>query len=83
MSTPAPLVGLSKAEALSVQDSASIADLEWEDRYERSRARQCWADTTGYLWSGSVGDVCVTQGPFPCPLGLCPVHCKEVHVCKA
>lgn len=83
MSTPAPLVGLSKAEALSVQDSASLADLEWQERYDRGRHGECWADSHDYTWSRGVGEVCVTRGPFDCPLGLCPVHCKEVHVCKA
>jgi hypothetical protein len=70
-------------EKLTTDELLNIGRLQMMENYGRERHLQCWADEVfGRGWNPEV-DSCQMTGPFECGLGLCPNHCKEVHVCAS
>jgi hypothetical protein len=69
---------------LSKEEHRQVVNLDIMARHDANRSNQCWADDIfGQGGANEAFDVCQEDGPFECGIGLCPRHCKAVHVCKS
>jgi len=67
------------ADKLTPEEATNAASLYNADMWARDNARGCWADHPNRRLY-PLAELACGQDVEACNIGLCPEHCKEVHV---